>query len=83
MKHAQHDHGHRGNDHAGAVTAKDPVCGMTVNPASASHFYDYKGTRYYFCCDGCRSMFAADPAKYLAKTAPAPPAHSNTKKSSA
>jgi Cu+-exporting ATPase len=44
---------------------------MTVNPASAAHFLDHEGTRYYFCCNGCRTKFQADPAKYLAKRAAA------------
>jgi Cu+-exporting ATPase len=51
---------------APAVAAIDPVCGMTVdaaNPRGGSHAHG--GTAYHFCCDGCRTRFAADPAKYL------------------
>ncbi len=51
----------------------DPVCGMTVDPATArggSHVY--KGTTYYFCSAGCRQKFAANPEQYLAKAAAAP-----------
>ena len=29
---------------------KDPVCGMTVDPQSASHKMEYEGKTYYFCC---------------------------------
>ena len=54
-----------------SASAKDPVCGMTVDPASAAHFFDHEGTRYYFCCNGCRAKFQADPEKYLAKRAAA------------
>jgi len=50
----------------------DPVCGMTVDPASDKPRTDYKGKTYYFCCDGCRAKFAADPEKYLNPRAPAP-----------
>ena len=42
----------------------DPVCGMTVTPAS-EHHYAYQETDYYFCCQGCQTKFAADPEHYL------------------
>ena len=48
------------------TVAKDPVCGMTVDPATARRRYDYDGKTYYFCCGGCQAKFAADPAHYLA-----------------
>src|SRR5208282_4117715 len=51
--------------------AIDPVCGMKV--AGAQWSSAFAGTTYYFCCDGCRDLFAADPAKYL--NAPSKPAH--------
>lgn len=56
---------------ASAPTAIDPVCGMTVDPSTAVR-HDYKGTAYYFCCDGCRSRFRADPERYLASRTPDP-----------
>jgi P-type Cu+ transporter len=49
---------------AGA-TVIDPVCGMTVDPATTPHKHTHQGHPYYFCSAGCRSKFAADPAKYL------------------
>jgi Cu+-exporting ATPase len=52
--------------------AKDPVCGMSVDPASAQHRADYKGETYYFCCNGCRTKFIADPEKYLKPREPEP-----------
>ena len=55
-----------------APGAVDPVCGMTVDPATAKFSAEHEGTRYYFCCGGCLAKFQADPAKYLA---PAPPRH--------
>ena len=42
----------------------DPVCGMTVTPAS-DHHYVYRNNDYYFCCSGCQGKFAADPEHYL------------------
>jgi len=46
---------------------KDPVCGMTVDPATSRHRFEHAGTVFHFCCAGCRTKFAAEPAKYLAK----------------
>src|SRR5262245_37837508 len=37
--------------------AKYPICGMTVVIATARHTADVQGTKYYFCCAGCRSKF--------------------------
>jgi P-type Cu+ transporter len=74
-----HDHGtdhvHRteprqhANDAAAAAdTVIDPVCGMTVDPQTSAHRHQYLGHSCYFCSTGCRTKFAADPAKYLGKT---------------
>ncbi len=54
----------------------DPVCGMKVDPAGAHWSGVFESRTYYFCCDGCRDMFAADPAKYL--NAPPKPARQAT-----
>jgi Cu+-exporting ATPase len=45
--------------------AIDPVCGMTVEVATARHRHDYVGATYYFCADRCRHRFAADPLRFL------------------
>jgi len=45
--------------------AIDPVCGMEVDPKSASATYEYKGQTYYFCSPGCKAAFQKDPEKYL------------------
>src|SRR5258706_10181296 len=45
---------------------KDPVCGMTVDPARAKATHKNASKTYYFCCPGCQVKFSADPAKYLA-----------------
>ncbi len=56
------------------MSSVDPVCEMTVDPSDSPSFA-HDGTVYSFCCDGCRTKFAADPAKYLApQPAPAVPA---------
>ena len=49
----------------GVVEAVDPVCGMTVT-ADDQHFpVEHDGTTYWFCCAGCSTSFAADPARYM------------------
>ena len=37
--------------------AVDPICGMTVNVATARHKASVAGVDYYFCCAGCRTKF--------------------------
>jgi YHS domain-containing protein len=49
----------------GAITAKDPVCGMSVKIDGAKYTADYKGTKYYFCSEGCKTQFTKSPEKYL------------------
>jgi Cu+-exporting ATPase len=49
--------------------AVDPVCGMTVDPATAAGSWEYHGHTYYFCNPHCLHQFQADPERYLA---PAP-----------
>jgi Cu+-exporting ATPase len=48
---------------------RDPVCGMNVNPATASHIHEHNGKKYYFCCAGCGEKFKASPDTYLKKSA--------------
>jgi Cu+-exporting ATPase len=69
--HAHHPVMRHGAPPPGRGGARDPVCGMQVDPATAKESWEYQGTRYYFCCDGCLAMFRAEPAKYLAKSKPA------------
>lgn len=42
----------------------NPVCGIAVSIANAMHIEEHEGVSYYFCCDGCRTTFQNDPAKY-------------------
>ncbi|ULL01254.1 heavy metal translocating P-type ATPase [Bradyrhizobium sp. I71] len=67
VDHSSHAH-HHGHDHGDSATkVKDPVCGMTVDPATSKHHFTHHGETFHFCSAGCRTKFAADPAKYLAK----------------
>lgn len=44
---------------------KDPVCGMNVDPANATHKTQHNGKTYYFCSPGCKKAFEANPGKFL------------------
>lgn len=48
-----------------ASTAIDPVCGMTVEIATAKHTHDHAERTYYFCNSRCKTRFADDPLRYL------------------
>ncbi len=47
--------------------AKDPVCGMDVDPKTAAGKSDYQGQTYYFCSAGCKKAFDKEPARYTGK----------------
>jgi xanthine dehydrogenase accessory factor len=44
--------------------AIDPICGMEVVASEASVHLDHDGERFYFCCEGCRSMFVQRAAEH-------------------
>jgi len=46
-------------------TVIDPVCGMSVDPATTSHGAADGEKDYFFCSAGCRTKFIADPERYL------------------
>lgn len=50
------------------ASATDPVCGMSVDIATARHTANVDGDVYYFCCANCRARFADDPRQYGART---------------
>lgn len=45
--------------------AKDPVCGMQVDPSGALFSSEYEGQIYYFCASGCLRTFKRQPKDYL------------------
>jgi len=47
------------------MLAKDPVCGMSVDPAKTGAQVEHGGTTYYFCCPGCAQKFQANPDAHL------------------
>lgn len=70
MAHSEHHH------HGGCCAAKaaapapeavvrDPVCGMSVDPAAGKPSVEHGGRLFHFCSEGCRTKFVAEPEKYL------------------
>lgn len=47
----------------------DPVCGMTVTPATAAESRQVDATTYYFCSAHCAATFDADPQRYTTASA--------------
>jgi Cu+-exporting ATPase len=82
MTHSDHDHHddhHTHGAHGGCCAAKgtavdavlrDPVCGMTVDPAAGKPTSEHGGRLYHFCSEGCRTKFQAAPEHYLTATDP-------------
>ena len=62
------------HDHQGAEKGRgsttDPVCGMTVDPATTPHKATHGGNHHHFCSAGCLAKFEADPDLYAAKSEP-------------
>ncbi len=55
--------------------ARDPVCGMTVDPATARFRAEHRGETFYFCSAGCEAKFRADPERYAGPHAAAAHEH--------
>lgn len=54
------------------MNAIDPVCHMTVDPATAAGSYDYNGQTHYFCSTHCVEKFKLDPPSFLNPNPQAP-----------
>ncbi len=59
-----------GTKHPSAAVTRDPVCGMTVDPAAGKPAFAHGGRTFHFCSEGCRGKFAADPEAYVTATDP-------------
>ena len=44
----------------------DTVCGIEMDEELAT-IHEYNGKKYYFCCEGCKSIFSRKPGKYSKK----------------
>ena len=47
--------------------AKDPVCGMQVDPTKAADTSEYQSNTYVFCSAGCTRKFDNNPQQYAGK----------------
>ncbi len=57
--------GHTSDAPGAAQAHTDPVCGMTVNPATARGTHTHRSNTYYFCSNSCLEKFRAAPDRYL------------------
>ena len=53
------------SDPAAAITATDPVCGMTVRLDAGKPSHEWDGEEFHFCSGKCHDRFAADPYFYV------------------
>jgi len=74
-QHTGHPHDDRASRHP--QTVKDPVCGMSVDPANAEHHVDHEGQTYYFCSANCHAKFQANPRAYTAGISSSPTRQTN------
>jgi xanthine dehydrogenase accessory factor len=47
------------------IFATDQVCGMTVDPLTATHKAVHEGQTFWFCSAGCQAEFQKEPERYL------------------
>ena len=66
QKPADHHEAHEGegDEMEDKGTDVDPVCGMSVDKATAEHRSFREGQAYYFCSAGCKQRFDQDPDRY-------------------
>ncbi|MBZ9820053.1 heavy metal translocating P-type ATPase [Mesorhizobium sp. CA4] len=79
MTHSDHHHHHAHGDACcsakntapvGEPVIRDPVCGMTVDPAAGKPTAEHGGRTSHFCSERCRTKFQAEPESYLTATDP-------------
>lgn len=47
--------------------ARDPVCGMEVDPEEAAATAEYRGQTYYFCSVACQEQFEQNPEQFASQ----------------
>jgi len=52
------------------AVVRDPVCGMTVDPAAGKPTHEHAGHTVHFCSERCRDKFAAAPDDFIEATDP-------------
>ena len=54
---------------------KDPVCGMTLEPAKAAGQMVHAGNTYYFCSAQCQRKFQENLQQYATPSSPSGTGH--------
>ncbi|BBU59582.1 copper-translocating P-type ATPase (plasmid) [Mameliella alba] len=67
--HAHHSHSQHAPIPAGAPTATDPVCGMTIEVKDDTRTQTFGGETHHFCSASCEDRFKADPWFYASGNA--------------
>ncbi len=44
---------------------RDPVCGMMIDPKTATNSLEWKAKTYYFCSPNCLMQFQQQPERYV------------------
>jgi YHS domain-containing protein len=57
------------NFSAGGVMTTDPVCGIKVDERRSEFETQFEGKKYYFCSEGCKQEFEADPQDFVGEAA--------------
>ena len=52
------------------MVMRDPVCGMEVDEKTAKYSSEYSGAVYYFCSQGCKKRFDANPSQFARASVP-------------
>ncbi len=50
------------------MSAKDPACGMDIEPEDAAGESEFQGNTYYFCSNECKRKFDEKPQSYAKQT---------------
>ncbi|OGG31027.1 YHS domain-containing protein [Candidatus Gottesmanbacteria bacterium RIFCSPLOWO2_02_FULL_38_8] len=50
---------------SGEGKAKDPVCGMSVDPQNSKFKSEFKGVTYFFCSQHCKTQFDQNPEQFI------------------
>lgn len=66
MVHGHGGHGRHNEKGTDAGSAKDPVCGMPVEPGQG-YTKSHEGQLLYFCSRNCLDKFGAEPQRYLSQ----------------
>lgn len=51
------------------ATQTDPVCGMQVDEQHPAGTSEFNKKTYYFCSQGCKQKFDANPERYAGQAA--------------